>query len=280
LKEAIYHYENDSIGSFDENQVPFIFQGEKRYYSVVYVIQYALIQHEFIMDGDKIDERKKIMLHCIDWLISESEDYLDSIIWRSKKNIQYNLEDGWVSGMYQGQAISLFLRAYQLFNDDEYLEIAKKAFVFFDINYEDGGAKRIDENGYLWYEEYPTDPPSYVLNGYVYAIFGLVDYYRVTKSNHAKELFDSCVVTLVNNVHKYDKWYWSIYDQKKEQLVSYYYQKNVHIPLMGILYQLTGNELFKKHELKWKKQLQNPLYKFIVQVMYRVQPRLKRLKNG
>lgn len=182
--------------------------------------------------------------------------------------------------MYQGQAISLFLRAYQLFGDEKYLETAHGAFKFFELDYSEGGAKRIDENGYLWFEEYPTDPPSYVLNGFVYAILGLADYYRVTKDERAKELFDLCINTLLHNLHKYDKWYWSVYDQKKKQLVSYYYQKNVHVPLMGILFKLTDNEVFKIYEDKWKKQLNSRISKFVVKIMYRVQPRLKRLMNG
>jgi hypothetical protein len=277
LKEAIYHFDNNSLGRFDEEGIPYLVETDRDVYSTVYVIQYALIQHEYIVIGDDVENRTNIFKKCIDWLDRQSEDFKGSIVWRSEENRQYNLEKGWISGMYQGQAISLYLRAFQLFNQPEYLEKSKKIFKYFELDYSEGGVKRIDSNGYLWIEEYPTDPPSFVLNGFVYTIFGILDLYRVTKSDESKALYDECIKTLENNIHKYHRWYWSVYDQKKEQLVSYYYQKNVHIPLAEILFKLTNNTKFEVYHKKWQRQLSSSFNRFVVEIMYRVQPRLKRL---
>ena len=46
----------------------------------------------------------------------------------------------------------------------------------------------------------------------------------------------------------------------REELVSYYYQKNVHTPLMEIMYQLTGKEVFQFYAQKWMKNLNNPFH--------------------
>ena len=108
-------------------------------------------------------------------------------------------------------------------------------------------------------------------------MFGILDYHRVTNSLAAKKLWDSCLKTLENNLKKYDVWYWSIYDQLKKQLVSYYYQKNVHIPLMEIMFELTKNNLFAKYANKWKKNLNNPFHRLVVKIMYRIQPRVNKL---
>jgi len=277
FREAIYHFDNNSLGRFDDKGIPYLVEKERDVYSIVYVIQYALIQYEFMMHDGVSQDRLEIFKNCISWLDEKAEPFKDSIVWRSPKNIQYNLPDGWISSMYIGQAISLYLRAYQLLKDDKHLETATKAFAFLKYDYSEGGVKRIDENGDLWFEEYPTDPPSFVLNGFIYTFFGVLDFYRVTKSQEAKETYDACIRTLENNLHKYHRWYWSVYDQKKEQLVSYYYQKNVHVPLLEILAKLTKKPIFARFHKKWERQLSGGLNRFIVKIMYRVQPRLKRL---
>ena len=273
---AIYHFEHNSMGDFDENGIPYLHDPKGRYYSIVYVIQYALIIHDLMLKGVDVENNRQTIKKCLDWLEEKSENFLDSTVWRSEPNEPYNLPKGWVSAMYQGQAISLFLRAYQLYGIDRYLTVAEKTFEYFKYDYSEGGVKRIDENGFIWFEEYPSAKPSLVLNGYIYTMFGIYDLYRVTQNEQAKQLFDECVNTLENNLHKYDVWYWSVYDQLKQELVSYYYQKNVHIPLMEIMYRLTNKGIFKKYAEKWTRNLNSGFDRFVVQIMYRVQPRIRK----
>jgi heparosan-N-sulfate-glucuronate 5-epimerase len=279
LKQAIYHFDNNNLGRFDEKGIPYLVEKERNYYNAVYVIQYALIQFEFLYLNDKPEEREKTIQSCVSWLVEHAEHYHDSIVWRSEENHHYNLKKGWVSAMYQGQAISLLLRAYQHFGDKTYLDISQKVFGFFKYDFKEGGVRRIDKNGNLWFEEYPTDPPSFVLNGFIYTMFGILDFYRVTKNVEAKKLFDDCVETLKINLPKYHRFYWSVYDQLKKELVSYYYQKNVHIPLMKIMHSLTQEEIFALYTKKWEKQLNSQIGLIFVQVMYRVQPRLQKLRK-
>lgn len=276
LTPAIYHFEHNSMGGFDENGIPYLVDKNGKHYSIVYVIQYALINHDLMLKGIDVENKKQIIRRCLDWLEEKSENYLDALVWRSEANEQYQLPKGWVSAMYQGQAISLFLRAYQLFGIEKYLTIAEKTFEYFKYDYSEGGVKRIDENGFIWFEEYPSKQPSLVLNGFIYTFFGMYDLYRVTKNEKAKELYDECVKTLENNLHKYDVWYWSVYDQLKRELVSYYYQKNVHIPLMDVMYCLTDKILFKEYAEKWTRNLNSSFNKFILQIMYRVKPRIRK----
>ncbi|NWO12521.1 MAG: hypothetical protein HLX49_02620 [Virgibacillus sp.] len=46
----------------------------------------------------------------------------------------------------------------------------------------------------MFYEECPTDPPSFILNGFMFALIGLYDLYKLTgdietKNYIKKELF-------------------------------------------------------------------------------------------
>jgi len=279
ISPAIVHVERGVFAKLDENGIPHTNHSNRKNYAPVLIIQYALMCYDLYLSGENKEENRANVLRIMNWLDENSEVFKDAIIWRSIANDQYDLPEGWVSGMYQGQAISLYLRAYQLFEDEKYLDTALKVFNSFKYDYSEGGFKRIDKHNCIWFEEYPTPKPSYVLNGFIYAIWGIYDLYRVTKNQEAKELWDSCVNTLEVNLHKYDVWYWSVYDQLKEQLVSYYYQKNVHIPIMQVMYGLTEKEIFNKYAIKWEKNLNNSFHRFITQIMYRVQPRLKKLRK-
>lgn len=279
ISPSLIHLEEGVFGSVDEKGIPYLIRGEEKSYAPITIIQYALANYDLFLENNNSPNHKEIFINNLKWLIEKSEDFKDSIVIRLKANKQYNIPEGWISGMVQSQFISILLRGYQLLNDETYLELAKKAYNSFAYKYEDGGFKRIDESGCIWFEEYNTDKPSLVLNGFIYSMFGILDYYRVTDDKAAIELWNQCLHTLEVNLYKYDKWYWSVYDQQKRQLVSYYYQKNVHVPLMQIMFQLTKNDLYKHYADKWEKNLKNFLHLTITKIMYRVQPRIRRLKN-
>lgn len=281
IAPSLYHFQNSSLGGgVDEQGLPYLMQNGEAYYSIVNIIQYGLVCHELLLDQIDVEKNTTLFYRCVEWLENNKENFKDTIVWRTKlKNIQYNIPAGWISGMYQGQAISLYLRAYQLSNNSKYLEAAEKAYELFKYDYVEGGVKRIDEYGCIWFEEYPTATPSYVLNGYIYCMFGIFDLYRVTGREDAKKLFDDCTYTLEKNLHKYHTWYWSIYDQYKRELVSYYYQKNVHVPILQIMFLLTNKEIFNKFANKWEQSLNSKLCNFITKIMYRIQPRIIKISN-
>jgi hypothetical protein len=180
--------------------------------------------------------------------------------------------------MAQGEAISLYLRMHQALGDASLLETATRAYRFLAVDHRDGGVRRHDDEGNLWLEEYPSAEPSFVLNGFVYALLGLYDLYRVTGDRAVKDDIDRCVRTLVCNLHRFDAGYWSLYDLQRKELVRAYYQRNVHVPQMAILHTLTGEAVFEQYRRRWERQL-TPLNALLVQVMYRVKPRWHRAQR-
>lgn len=279
VSPSIVHIVGGVFASLDENGIPYCIEGDQKKYYIVTIIQYALICYDCITNDKDIVNNKIKFLNCINWLETKKEVYNNAFVFRSEENRNYGLESGWISGMYQGQAISLYLRAFQLTGAKSYLDTAEMIFNSFNIEFSEGGFKRVDDHGYLWFEEYPTKNPSYVLNGFIYSMFGLLDFYRVTGNTQSKIMWDECVKTVEYNLFKYDVWYWSVYDQLKKELVSYYYQKNVHIPLMKILYSLTGKSIFGYYAKKWERNINNPLHRIVTMLMYRIRPRVLRLNN-
>jgi len=116
--------------------------------------------------------------YAADWLVRHQDSRGGWKIMVSRPSVaqgQQSLEPGWYSAMAQGQAISLLVRAHAGSGQHEYLDAAVRALALFDVQSTNGGivAKFMDH--YVWYEEYPTVPPCFVLNGFMYALIGLYD---------------------------------------------------------------------------------------------------------
>jgi hypothetical protein len=98
------------------------------------------------------------------------------------------------------------------------------------------------------------------LNGHINGLLGLYDYWRITKNDKAKKLFDKGIKTVTDNIAKYDAGYWSYYDLQYPYVADYFYHKAVHIPQLKILYQITGKEIFRVYAGKWNNYFNEPYY--------------------
>lgn len=154
----------------------------------------------------------------------------------------------WYSAMAQGQILSLFVRLYEITHDNFYLEVSGKIFNSFNLSHYnvDGmpWVTCVDENGYLWLEEYPRLQPAYTLNGMIFALFGVYDYYRITKNPMAENTLRGAILTIKENIDKF----------RVENAISHYclrhpmvrslkYHK-IHIWQLKELYKITGDSVF------------------------------------
>jgi len=166
----------------------------------------------------------------------------------------------WVHGMAQGLAISALLRAYQFTNDEIFLYAAGKAYGAFERDIEDGGVRFVDPEGNVWFEEYAILPPPHVLNGFIFALLGIFDFYRATENEKPLKLFYEGVKTIEKNLPLYDNGYWSLYDLLHGCPATVDYHK-LHIDLLTALYKLTGNELFNEFADRWRNYMDNSINK-------------------
>ncbi|XP_002131978.2 D-glucuronyl C5-epimerase [Ciona intestinalis] len=86
------------------------------------------------------------------------------------------IPSGWISAMGQGQGMSVLSRAYHVFHDPKYIVALSRALQPFTKSSEQGGVRATFLKTYTWYEEYPTKPSSFVLNGFMYSLIGLYDF--------------------------------------------------------------------------------------------------------
>lgn len=178
----------------------------------------------------------------------------------------------WRSALAQGQAISVLIRAHQLTGDERYAEAAHQGYRAFYYNARDHeGGVLDDQNGFIWLEEYIVKPPNHVLNGFIWALWGVRDYTVYFKNSHAQDLWEECLKTLEANLNNYALGYWTSYDwpqgyNKNLPIMpsSVYYQKLHSIQMLG-MYNLTGNNLFLDYYKKWFSDLQSYWKKVVSQ---------------
>lgn len=77
---------------------------------------------------------------------------------------------------------------------------------------------------YDWYEEYPTTPASFVLNGFIYSLLGLYDLNATAPRNLSHEaghLYEQGMASLKKMLLMYDTGSGSIYDLRHITLGEY-----------------------------------------------------------
>lgn len=118
-----------------------------------------------------------------------------------------HLKPRWYSGMARGQALSAFVRLYQETDDPKYLHWVDKVFHSFLQKKSDNQPIWVNmvDDGYYWIEEYPMEQPTKVLNGFIFAIYGLYDYYQLTGKEEAKALLQASLTTVYDHIEKYRK---------------------------------------------------------------------------
>ena len=125
----------------------------------------------------------------------------------------------WLSAMAQGQCASLLVRVGRETGDDELLESAASGLRPMVVQVDAGGvAARLD--GGLFLEEYPTDPPSLVLNGAIFALWGAFDVARALGNDLGTRIFAEAGDTLAANLDRWDTGFWSRYDLYPHRLVN------------------------------------------------------------
>ena len=63
---------------------------------------------------------------------------------------------------------------------------ALKATDLFHRLAKDGGVRAVFLKEYVWYEEYPTQPSSFVLNGFIFSLLGLYDLAEAARDANVK----------------------------------------------------------------------------------------------
>ena len=163
-----------------------------------------------------------------------------------------SLEPGWISGLTQSLGISVMLRAYQHTGDASYFRSATAALRWLRRSIDQGGVSVRMPTG-TWFEEYPDKAvPSHVLNGHMWALFGIWDFYRVTGNAESRRMFESGIRALEAYIFEYDVGGWSVYSREnKEDFVTGPYQQFI-VEQLRVLEVITQSRALQTYRELWE----------------------------
>jgi heparosan-N-sulfate-glucuronate 5-epimerase len=228
---------------------------DEREWWIIPVAQAALGFWELRIEGHDVDQP---FLQLADWLIEHAEPFPGGgVVWSvGRPQAKYGLDPGWASAMGQGQAASALLRAHELTGRDVYLETARAALPALLTPVADGGLhNKLD--GVTVLEEYPTASPTAILNGWIFALFGVHELATVAQVPEARTLFDRSTDGLIKLLPRYDIGWWSLYslhDHGRPDLAKPFYQR-LHPVLLDGLAMIHPDPVLTEYADRWRAQI-------------------------
>lgn len=259
-KSEVKGYYNDLTEKVTMNQsllytekLPLIKQLDGKYiYFPVAIFQYALGCYDlWLLKHDEVYKDK--FMQCAKWTLDKQDG---KGRW---DNFSHVYPDAPFGAMAQGEGASVLLRAYLLTNDARYSLAAHKAIDFMLQDIRDEGTTEYTVEGKVVLREYTNQ--STVLNGWIFAWWGLYDYVIATHDEgRYKQLLDKSLKSLVVLLPMFKNKYWSLYDSDGKMTSPFYH--NLHIAQMKAMYDLTGETIFKEYACRWEQQQKNVFCKF------------------
>ena len=225
-------------------------------YNPVTLSQYALANYHTYLKTKNPTLRQRFLVQA-EWLLQNAKQRGNFSVWEYTFDWpSFNCTNPWVSAMAQGQGLSVLIRAYYLTKNVSYLDIANKTVLSFKVDMREGGGRYEDSMG-GWCEEC-ADEGAYVgkvLNGFIFALLGLYEYYNGTNNLDAYELFCEGAETVSNNIHRYDSGSWSYYNLLHHGNSSLGYHE-LHIKQLSTLHEITGDETFLHYSQKFESYIE------------------------
>jgi len=199
-------------------------------------------------------EVRSRFLNVADWFARQEDGRFEYRYWIQE------LAPPWVSAMAQGQGISILTRGYRLTGRAGYLETALRAMAPFHDRIPQGGVRSHPDEGFDFLEEFPTRNPFHTLNGFLYAVIGILDLTELRPEAGAKLRFDRILKALDH----LDRWTvpgWSLYDLHQaggHPCVATVPYHRMHITQLRYLSARLGDPDLAERCRAWEAQLQDP----------------------
>ena len=234
----------------DNDGLPLLNTGNGEVEMPVAIFQYGLGAYDLYLQTGEEKYLKKFN-QTVEWTVAHQDE---KGRWST---FFYVYPDHPYGAMAQGEGTSLLLRAYTHSGNRDYLEAAQKAIDFMLLPLDKGGTTLYDKDDVV-FAEYTHLPV--VMNGWIFAWWGLYDYVLVTHDKGAyKDKMDKSVSTLLSYLPRFKSFYWSKYDASGMMASPFYH--NLHIAQMQAMFALTGEEIFGQYAKHWAKQQKNPFCK-------------------
>jgi heparosan-N-sulfate-glucuronate 5-epimerase len=221
------------------------------------VIQYGLGAYEhWLADGG--EEWLAMALRTGEHLLATQDR---SGAWLHRRDFWHTfpVRAPWASAISQGEAASLLVRLHLQTGEQRFAEAALAALGPLRVAVADGGVAS-ELGGRIWLEEYPCTPPSHVLNGAIFALWGLRDVAVGLGDERARLEFEAGVDSLAHNLARYDTGHWSLYSlfpHPLANLASSFYH-DLHVSMLAAMERLAPRPEFSLARERWAAYARSP----------------------
>jgi heparosan-N-sulfate-glucuronate 5-epimerase len=241
-------------------RVPLVlYPGQGYHRNPVTSAQYGLWAYDLYLRTENRRYRR-IVLRVADWLVVNQRQ--DRWFYDFNGDVSgIVIKKPWISAMAQGQAMSLLERAYRLTGNERYRSTALRSLVPLESDVRSGGVSRcfLGNCSLPFFEEAPTTPPSYILNGFMFTLIGLYDLASIAPRSQALPLYSAARRTLhfalprydVDGVASYDLTHLTV--RGKEPTIATLSYQGVHLYLLRALDSLTPDPRFEHFADRWQK---------------------------
>ncbi|GEM90763.1 hypothetical protein ODE01S_21970 [Oceanithermus desulfurans NBRC 100063] len=243
-------------GPVDNKGIPVnVAEDGKRVYFITTIVQKALGHWDMWLITKRPGEREHFLKLC-DWLVENQDRQGGWSLWP-----QLGLDfPSPYSAMSQGEAVSALVRAWSIAQERVYLGAASRALSVMLRTIREGGTLRTVQEGSIL-EEVPAQTPNGILNGWIFALFGLYDYLLVQDDSQVRSAMEETLGTLIAYLPRYSTGYWSYYDLTGILASPFYHKLHIaQLQALELAFPMQERILFQIRE-GWTRQLQSPVCK-------------------
>lgn len=223
-------------------------RGVKHGVSPTNLAQYALGWFERSLAGEA--DARDAFLRAAGALLDAGVVRDDQLLWRYDVAVpKYGRNGGWYSAMAQGQAASVFIRAVSATGDEKWATATRRAVQ--PLLAGDHGLVRDTTSGPIL-EECPSNPTSAILNGWVYALWGLRDVAVALADEQSRALFAASAQCLSQTLSAFDTGWWSRYSlcPRVNDVATPFYHR-IHVVQLRVMADLTADDTFGQTADRW-----------------------------
>jgi hypothetical protein len=232
-------------------------------------------------------ERLPLVTDVVAW-VERTVDERGLLAYRFPMPHTFPLDPPWHSALAQGEGISLLVRAADLLDRPELLELAERLAV--PLLDPDSHLVATTPEGPVL-QEYPTDPPAHVLNGWLIALWGLYDLAQsgvaTLRAQRAAEAFAAGSAAVGERIGRYrTPLGWSLYDLYPHPLpnVASPFYHRLHVALLRRQDELAPDPRVSALAVEWHRAAGAPLplaFALARKLAFRLaRPRWRRLRPG
>jgi len=258
------YVKSSKLISLDENGVPVtdygsLHDGAGRRYNPTFIANYALaLYRDYLVTGNS--EPLQAFWKQVQWFIDHraQREYRGFEFWVWEFDFDHPLFEAkapWVSALSQGRVLCVFLAAYDLTSDPEYLRAAEYTFRSFVVPASAGGVTTFDGE-VAWYEEVADEgaPSGKILNGHIAALQGLWTFYKWTGRADVKRYLDLGIAAVKRDIALYDAGFLSYYSQwpaNPREFAPARDYNTLHVHQLLWLYEVTTEPVFLEYALRF-----------------------------